>query len=119
MNHWGSAPHSKRRDKLFIIAEILEIAEEKTLKTQIMYRANLSYTQLNEYIAFMLKIGLLSRSSVNGKRTYRTTDKGLSFLQRYVELAELLKTEEDNCGKNGIKIPPPHLLKRSQNQGMR
>ncbi len=113
MNPWGSNPTSKRRDKLFIIAEILEIAKEGTLKTQIMYRANLSFTQLNEYIEFMLKIDLLSRTNINGKYTYRSTDKGLNFLQRYVELTELLKTDEDNCSKNGMKIPPPHLLKRS------
>ena len=31
MNPWGSNPSSKRRDKLFIIAEILEIAKEGTL----------------------------------------------------------------------------------------
>jgi predicted transcriptional regulator len=113
MNSWGSTPNSKRRDKLFIIAEILEIAKEGVLKTQIMYRANLSFTQLNEYIGFMLKISLLSKSSTNGKGTYRSTDKGLSFLQRYVELAELLKTDEGNCGKSGVKIPPQHLFKRS------
>ena len=113
MNPWGSNPTSKRRDKLFIIAEILEIAKEGTLKTQIMYRANLSFTQLNEYIRFMLKISLLNKSITNGKGTYRSTEKGLNFLQRYIELTELLKTEEDNCGKNGMRIPPPHLLKRS------
>ena len=113
MNPWRSTPNSKRRDKLFIIAEILEIAKEGTLKTQIMYRANLSFTQLNEYIEFMLKIDFLSKTSINGKCIYRSTDKGLNFLQRYIELTELLKTDEDNCGKNGIKIPPPHLLKRS------
>ena len=113
MNPWRSTPNSKRRDKLFIIAEILEIAKEGTLKTQIMYRANLSFTQLNEYIGFMLKIKLLSKISVNGKRTYKSTDKGSSFLQRYIELAELLKTDEENCGRNGMKTPPPHLFKRS------
>jgi predicted transcriptional regulator len=37
---------TKRRDKLSIIAEILEIAKNGTLKTQIMYRANLSFAQL-------------------------------------------------------------------------
>ena len=113
MNPWGFTPNSKRRDKLFIMAEILEIAKEGVLKTQIMYRANLSFTQLNEYIRFMLKISLLSKNSTNGRSTYRSTDKGLNFLQRYIELAELLKTDEDNCGKSGMKIPPPHLLKRS------
>jgi predicted transcriptional regulator len=112
MNPWGSNPTAKRRDKLYIIAEILEIAREGTLKTQVMYRANLSFTQLNEYLEFMLKITLLERISINDKDLYRATEKGLDFLQRYNEITELLRTEDCN-GKNGIRIPPPHLLKRN------
>jgi len=115
MNPAGSSPSSKRRDKLFIIAEILEIAKEGTLKTQIMYRANLSFTQLNDYLKFMLKIDLLDKVLQNDKETYKTTAKGLDFLQRYHEITELLKSEEESGGRNDIKIPPPHLLKRSQN----
>jgi predicted transcriptional regulator len=112
MNAWGSNPASKRRDKLYIIAEVLEIAREGTLKTQIMYRANLSFTQLNDYLRFMLKINLLEKILQNDKEVYRATEKGLDFLQRYREITELLKTENDNY-KNNVKIPPPHLLKRN------
>jgi predicted transcriptional regulator len=115
MNPWGSNPSSKRRDKLYIVAEILEIAKEGTLKTQIMYKANLSFTQLNDYLKFMLKIGLLDKVHENDKERYETTAKGMDFLQRYREITELLKNEDENNGKNGVKVPPPHLLKRSQN----
>jgi predicted transcriptional regulator len=113
MNPWGSNPSSKRRDRLYIIAEILEIAKEGTLKTQVMYRANLSFTQLNDYLKFMLKISLLNKISENDKEIYRATNKGIDFLQRYREIVELLKTEEDSNGKNNVKIPPQHLLKRN------
>jgi predicted transcriptional regulator len=115
MNPWGSNPSTKRRDKLFIIAEILEISREGSLKTQIMYRANLSFTQLNDYLKFTLRIGLLEKVLVNGKDTYRASIKGLDFLQRYNEITELIKGDDENNGKNGIKIPPQHLLKRTQN----
>ena len=115
MNPWGpnhnSAP-SKRRDKLFIMAEILEIAREGTLKTQIMYRANLSFTQLNDYLAFMLKNNLLGKELENGREIFKATHKGIDFLQRYREITELLKMEDENC-KNHVKIPPPHLLKKN------
>ena len=114
MNRWGLNPSSKRRDKLYIIAEVLEIAREGTLKTQIMYRANLSFTQLNDYLKFMLKIRLLDKIVENGKEIYKATEKGLDFLQRYREITELLKTE-GNDYKTNVKIPPPHLLKRNQN----
>jgi predicted transcriptional regulator len=113
MNPWGSNPSSKRRDRLYIIAEILEIAREGTLKTQVMYRANLSFTQLNDYLGFMLKISLLNKVSENNKDIYRATMKGMDFLQRYHEIVELLKTEENNGRNNNIKIPPPHLLRRN------
>ncbi|MCJ7471001.1 winged helix-turn-helix domain-containing protein [Candidatus Bathyarchaeota archaeon] len=112
MNPWGSNPTSKRRDKLYIVAEILEIAKGGTLKTQVMYRANLSFTQLNNYLQFMLKISLLEKVEVNDKDVYKATDKGLNFLQRYHEINELLRTEEENNGKNHVKIPPSHLLKK-------
>jgi len=112
MNPWGSNPTSKRRDKLYIIAEILEIAKDSVLKTQIMYRANLSFTQLNDYLKFMLKNALLEKVLLNDKEVYKATEKGKNFLQRYREITELLKTEGDNY-KNNVKIPPTHLLKRN------
>jgi predicted transcriptional regulator len=110
MNSWTSES-SKRRDKLSIIAEILEIAREGTLKTQIMYRANLSFAQLNEYLKFMLKIHLLNKFVNNQKDVYASTQKGLDFLQRHSELTGLL-VEETN-GKNGAKIPPQNLLRKT------
>jgi predicted transcriptional regulator len=102
---------SKRRDKLNIVSEILEIAKEGTLKTQIMYKANLSFTQLNDYLKFMLKTTLLTKFPARGKTMYAATEKGLDFLQRYCELTELLK--ENDKGKNGVKIPPQKLLKNA------
>lgn len=111
MNPWESNPTSKRRDKLYIIAEILEIAKDGVLKTQIMYRANLSFTQLNDYLKFMLQNELLEKITSNDKEIYKATEKGLSFLRRYQEIMDLLKGEENY--KNNVKIPPPHILKRN------
>jgi predicted transcriptional regulator len=113
MTQWGSDPTAKRRDKLFIVAEILEIAKGGTLKTQIMYRGNLSFTQLNEYLDFMLKIEILEKIKINDKDVYRATAKGLDFLQRYRDITELLRSEDDTHCKNHVKIPPAHLLKRN------
>ncbi len=103
---------SKRRDKLCIIAEILEIARDGTLKTQIMYKANLSYAQLNDYLQFMLKIGMIEKHTIKAREVYVATEKGLDFLQRQCELNELLKVEDEKP-RNGVKIPPPNLLRKS------
>jgi predicted transcriptional regulator len=102
----------KRRDKLSIIAEILEIAKDGTLKTQIMYKANLSFAQLNEYLRFMLKTKLIQQLSNKGKEVYVATDKGLDFLQRQYELNEFLKTEDERP-KNSAKTPPSNLLRKN------
>jgi predicted transcriptional regulator len=84
----------KRRDRLYIIAEILEIAKGGSLKTQIMYRANLSFAQLNEYLSFLIKMKLLEIKNENNKNTYRTTDKGEKYLEKYEDLANLLGNNE-------------------------
>jgi predicted transcriptional regulator len=115
VNSWETDTTTKRRDKLYIIAEILEIAGNGTLKTQIMYRANLSFAQLNEYLKLLLKIRLLEKFVGNRKDLYRATEKGSNFLQRHREITELLKTEEENGhnSKNGVKVPPPRLLRKA------
>ena len=110
MNSW-TEDSSKRRDKLSIIAEILDIAKDGSLKTQIMYKANLSFAQLNDYLKFMLKIQLLQKSVDRGKDVYGTTPKGMEFLQRHSDLTGLLM--EETNGRNGAKVPPHNLLRKN------
>lgn len=99
----------KRRDKISIIAEIIEIAKNGTLKTQIMYRANLSFAQLNDYLKFMINADLLNQVSDAGKDVYFATPKGLDFLRQYYDLSELLN--EKVFHGNVVKVPPRSLLK--------
>jgi predicted transcriptional regulator len=86
----------KRRDRLYIIAEILNIAKEGCLKTQIMYRANLSFAQLNEYLSFLIKMELLKVKNENRRNTYITTVKGDRYLEKYKDISNLLGNNEDN-----------------------
>ena len=83
----------KRRDRLYIIAEILNVAREGSLKTQIMYGANLSFAQLNEYLSFLLKINLLKTNTGDERTVYKTTAKGIKYLRNYEEIAQLLRKE--------------------------
>jgi predicted transcriptional regulator len=84
----------KRRDRLFILAEILNIAKGGSLKTQIMYRANLSFAQLNEYLNFLTKMEFLEIQNENRKDNYVTTSKGDRYLEKYTDLANLLDENE-------------------------
>ena len=86
----------KRRDRLYIMAEILEIAMEGVLKTQVMYKANLSFAQLNEYLRFLLDLKLLELTGSNQRNVYKTTSKGVRYLESYKKIRELLKKEEEN-----------------------
>ena len=99
----------KRRDRLYIIAEILAIAKDGSLKTQIMYRANLSFAQLNEYLNFLLKRELVKVDTENARTLYKTTSKGVKYLENYEEISNLLRREKENPVK---AKPPIFWLKR-------
>jgi predicted transcriptional regulator len=80
----------KRRNRLYIIADILTMAKEGSLKTKIMYGANLSFAQLTEYLSFLTKMHLLKIHNENGKSIYRTTDKGSKYIEKYKDITKLL-----------------------------
>jgi len=96
----------KRRDRLNILAEVLDITKEGSLKTQIMYRANLSFAQLSEYLDLLVTMKLIGIIRGKQKTVYKTTNKGLRYLQNYREIIQLLKNDNDD-GKLDIKDGPP------------
>lgn len=83
----------KRRDRHDIVVEILRTAAEGKIKTHIMYKAKLSYAQLNEYLPLLIDNGFLENTSIrhkrNIKRVYKTTDKGLRFLENFESIKKL------------------------------
>jgi predicted transcriptional regulator len=84
---------NSHRGRLDIMADILEAAHNGTKKTYLMYRCNLSFRQLREYLEFMLRRGFLW--TVNDINTdpslYKITDKGKEFLKIYKNLKALMK----------------------------
>jgi predicted transcriptional regulator len=71
---------SKNRSGLDIVQEVLSIALVKTCKTSIMYKANLSFLQLEKYLRTLLTNNLLLFDWDSG---YLTTKLGQEFLQLY------------------------------------
>ncbi|MFZ0897238.1 MAG: winged helix-turn-helix domain-containing protein [Candidatus Nitrosopolaris sp.] len=47
-------------------------------KTKLMYSAFISFNQLREYLLLLVENGLIQYEE--GKHTYRTTEKGIRFL---------------------------------------
>lgn len=68
------------RNKLDIIADVLEVAKDGARKTQIMYGANLSYTLLTRYLKNVMDMGLVRREDEN---IFKLTEKGSNFLQEF------------------------------------
>lgn len=72
-----------------IVWRILEAANEGETKIKIMYNAFLSYRQSKKYLAILIENNLIEYLS--GTQTYRTTEKGLRFLQMHNEMGKLLQ----------------------------
>jgi len=81
----------KNRGRGEIIALILEVATQGTNKTKIMYSAYLSSAQLKDYLSFLQVSGLIRQE--RGGESYKTTEKGKKYLQKYRELDEMIETE--------------------------
>ena len=77
----------KRRDSIAIIVDILSVAGEKAKKTQIVYKANLNFRMVGEYLPHLLDKGLIE----NTDGEYKTTEKGEEFLTDYRKMKEMLK----------------------------
>ena len=71
---------TKYRDRLDIIADILEVVRDGARKTRIMYMANLSYTLLTRYLTDVIDMDLVR---IDDGKTYELTDKGSNFLRKF------------------------------------
>lgn len=74
------------------MAEIMETTKGSQLKTRIMYRANLSFSQVNEYLSFLTEMGFIRVHVEKGKKLYETTTKGRLYIENYMEMSNLLRT---------------------------
>jgi predicted transcriptional regulator len=89
---------SRRRSNIEIIADMLRVGENGAGKTEIMYSANMSYTQIQKYLGFLLSHGFIDRIEIgNPVVTYRVTDKGLGLLRNIEGIIEVLDFEETNA----------------------
>ncbi len=80
----------KYRSNIEMLGQIVQIANGSNVtKTQIMYRAFLSYNQLEEHLMFLIQKGLLLYDE--NTRTFRTTEKGIRFLEIYNHLEDMIK----------------------------
>ncbi len=82
----------KYRSRADITTMILEVARTGATKTQIMYGAYLSYTQLVEYLKLLQEKALITHDKE--KQLYRVTEKGIKFLHTSNKLNDLLRESD-------------------------
>jgi predicted transcriptional regulator len=82
------------RGKIQITADILCLSTVSIKKTHIMYKANLSYEQVNYYLTDMLNNDLISQHILEDGIVYRTSEKGREYLTHYSRLMDLIMERE-------------------------
>ena len=77
----------KRRCRIDIIVDMLLAARGKAKKTRIVYKADLNFRMVKEYLPHLVDKGLIE--NMGGE--YKTTEKGERFMTDYQKMNEMLK----------------------------
>lgn len=91
----------RRRSNIEIIGDMLRVGANGSNgngagKTEIMYSANMSYSQLQKYLGLLMSQGFIDRLEVgNPVVTYRVTEKGSTLLQSIDTILDVLEFKND------------------------
>ncbi|MBS3089942.1 DUF4364 family protein [Candidatus Pacearchaeota archaeon] len=81
----------KKRTRLEIIRDILEVIQNKSGKikpTHILYKSNLSYQMMDDYIKELTSKGFIKRHKKETGTTFAITEKGRQYLSQYQVINE-------------------------------
>jgi predicted transcriptional regulator len=81
---------NNRRSDIEIVAIILKIARRGAIKTKILYQANLSYYQLQNYLIFMIRAGFIEKNG-DKRVKFTTTSRGKTFLYHWMNIRNLFE----------------------------
>jgi predicted transcriptional regulator len=99
-----------KKDRLNIISLILEVSSntdnsknsQKITTPNILYNTLLNHSRLREYWTALTEVGLLGFDSTTG--TFKTTEKGLRFLEVFSGLDQQTREEEEQqCRRSNNK----------------
>jgi predicted transcriptional regulator len=82
---------AKKRSRMDIICDMLRILKEREGKikpTHLMYKANLSHTQMKLYLDELTGKGLVEKNCTKNINEILITKKGRDFLVRYLQMKE-------------------------------
>jgi predicted transcriptional regulator len=76
------------RGRVDIAAAILKAARNRAVKTQLMYGAQVSFKQLDDYLKFLIECEMIRYFS--DKNQYETTETGVAFINSYDTMWDVL-----------------------------
>ena len=96
-----------------IVSVILDAANGGGLtKTKIMYQAYLSHDQMKEYLSVLIENDLLGYDVYT--RKFKTTEKGLRFLDTYDQMSDVMKTEQQ--GQQTMVNPKERIFEKTHHR---
>jgi predicted transcriptional regulator len=86
---------NRRRSDIEIITEMLKVGENGAGKTEIMYKVNMSYTQIQKYLGYLLSEGFVDTIKIGNPCVYyRVSEKGQKLLNLLGSLKEMLTLDD-------------------------
>lgn len=82
---------NKKRSRLEIIKDILEVIRNRNGRikpTHILYKSNLSYGMMEEYLDELIKKEFVKVNQTQKNKTYSITEKGNNYLSQYKLISE-------------------------------
>jgi len=75
---------------------MLRVGENGAGKTEIMYSANMSYSQIQKYLDYLVNQGFVNKVNMdNTMVAYQVTDNGLKLLKAIDSLMEMLEPNKN------------------------
>ncbi|GAI45506.1 unnamed protein product [marine sediment metagenome] len=78
----------RRRDKIAILVDMLEVIGNGARKTHIVYKANLNFESCRRYLNAMRNADLVD-IQVGSPMKWAITEKGRTFLKKYKEFTNI------------------------------
>lgn len=81
---------SKKRSDIEILADILKVAKTGAKKSHIVYKANLNFEIVKNYLDRLEKSGLITGPD-GREKIFSTTEKGIKYLDHYESFKDYMK----------------------------
>ena len=86
----------QRRSNIEIIADMLRVGENGAGKTEIMYSANMSYSQIQRYLDYLVNQGFINKINMdNTMVAYQVTENGFKLLKAIDTLMAMLEPDKN------------------------